>query len=165
MSKSGLDKGGEKWWCWLWGGLDSLVCRKGGWKRYWVWVKIWLDIHKNAQLPRPPTRKPYYWDVRIERECTFFASWCAILLRRSQWDRALYNVVIFLTFGVYCVDVSYWWSGPLSTVRFRCFLHNGHSVASANFLVFCECWIHVLTFVLYVDCASSKIVDVYYCLV
>jgi RNA-directed DNA polymerase len=33
-----------RWRQWLWGGLASLVCRKGGWKRYWVWVKIHLNI-------------------------------------------------------------------------------------------------------------------------
>jgi len=33
-----------RWWRWLLGGLDGLVCRKGGVKRYWTRVFTHLDI-------------------------------------------------------------------------------------------------------------------------
>jgi hypothetical protein len=34
-----------RWWRWFWGGLEGLVCAKGGMKRYWVHIRIHLDIH------------------------------------------------------------------------------------------------------------------------
>ena len=34
-----------RWWRRLWGGLEELVCGKGGVKRYWVWICAHLDIN------------------------------------------------------------------------------------------------------------------------
>ena len=41
-----------RWWRWLLGGLDGLVCRKGGVKRYWVRVFTHLDICDPGVRPQ-----------------------------------------------------------------------------------------------------------------
>jgi hypothetical protein len=42
-----------RWWRWFWGVLEGLVCVKGGMKRYWVHVRIQLDINGKIAVKRP----------------------------------------------------------------------------------------------------------------
>ena len=57
-----------KWRQWLRGGLGGLLCRKGGMKRYWVWVKTHLDIRKGAERKKAlPTRR--WRDGRCWQHC------------------------------------------------------------------------------------------------
>jgi hypothetical protein len=41
----------ERWVDWLWGGLGSIVSRKGGRQRYWIYILVGLDID-GTPVPR-----------------------------------------------------------------------------------------------------------------
>jgi len=41
----------EGWVDWLWGGLGSIVSRKGGRQRYWIYILVGLDID-GTPVPR-----------------------------------------------------------------------------------------------------------------
>ena len=45
-----------KWCQWLWGGVYGRVSRKGGVRKYWVWIIRALGIKKDAYLSSIPGR-------------------------------------------------------------------------------------------------------------